>query len=65
MSEDMPLTLLDIVNQVLGAEMRAEWDDECLHLEVTNFEMWKKACTLWKQSGWSSNRVALAAHHRA
>ena len=65
MSEDMPLTLLDIVNQVLGAEMRAEWDDECLHLEVTNFEMWKKACTLWKQSGWSSKRVDLAAHHRA
>ena len=39
MSEDMPLTLLDIVNQVLGAEIRAEWDDECLHLEVTNFEI--------------------------
>ena len=46
MSGDMPLTLLDIVNQMLGAEMLAEWDDECLHLEVTNFEMWKKACTL-------------------
>ena len=65
MSEEMPLTLLDIVNQVLGAEMRAEWDDECLHLEVTNFEMWKKACRLWKQSGWISKRVALAAQHRA
>ena len=65
MSGDKPLTLLDIVNQVLGAEMRAEWDDECLHLEVTNFETWKKACALWKQSGWFSKRVALAAHHRA
>ena len=65
MSGDTPLTLLDIVNQVLGAEMRAEWDDECLHLEVTNFETWKKACALWKQSGWISKRVALAAHHRA
>ena len=61
MSGDMPLTLLDFVNQVLGAE----WDDECLHLEVTNFELCKKACTLWKQSGWVSKRVALAAHHRA
>ena len=65
MSGDMPLTLSDIVNQVLGAEMRAEWNDECLHLEVTNFEMWKNACTLWKQSRWISKRVALAAHHRA
>ena len=65
MSGDMPLTLLDIVNQVLGAEIRAEWDDECLHLEVTNFEIWKKACALWKQSGWISKRVPLAAHHRA
>ena len=65
MTGGMPLTLLDTVNQVLGAEMRAEWDDECLHLEVTNFEIWKKACALWKQSGWISKRVALAAHHRA
>ena len=37
MSGDMRLTLLDFVNQVLGAELRAEWDDECLHLEVTNY----------------------------
>ena len=65
MSGDMPLTLLDIVNQVLGVEMRAEWDEECLHLEVSNFESWKKACTLWKQSGWISKRVALAAQHKA
>ena len=61
----MPLPLLDIVNQVLGAEMRAEWDEECLNLEVSNFEVWKRACALWKQSGWISKRVALAADHRA
>ena len=46
MSGDMPLPLLDIANQVLGAEMRAEWDEECLYLEVSNFNMWKQACTL-------------------
>ena len=38
--EDMPLSLLDIVNQVLGAEMRVEWDEECLNLEVSNFDTW-------------------------
>ena len=27
--------------------------------------MWKQACTLWKQTGWVSKRVALAANHRA
>ena len=32
---------------------------------MTNFETWKKACALWKQGGWISKRVALAAHHRA
>ena len=65
MSGDMPLPLLDMVNQVLGAEMRAEWDEECLNLEVNNFEAWKRACALWKQSGWISKRVALAANRRA
>ena len=65
MSGDMPLPLLDIVNQVLGAEMRAEWDEECLNLEVSNFDTWKQACTLWKQAGWISKRIALAANHRA
>ena len=65
MSEDMPLPLLDMVNQVLGAEMRAEWDEECLNLEVSNFEVWKQACTLWRQTGWISKRVALAANHCA
>ena len=38
MSGDIPLPLLDMVNRVLGAEMRAEWDEECLNLEVSNFE---------------------------
>ena len=54
-----------MVNQVLGAEMRTEWDEECLNLEVSNFEVWKRACTLWRQTGWISKRVALAATHRA
>ena len=65
LSGDMPLSLLDIVNHVLGAEMRAEWDEECLNLEVSNFDVWKQACALWKQAGWVSKRVALAANHRA
>ena len=64
MSGNMPLSLLDIVNQVLGAEMRAEWDEECLNREVSNFDIWKQACTLRKQAGWVSKRVALAANHR-
>ena len=51
MSGDIALTLLDIVNQVLGAEMRAEWDEESLTLEVSNFDTWKQACALWKQAG--------------
>ena len=65
MSEDMPLSLLDMVSPVLGAEMRSEWDEECLNLEVRNFDIWKQACALWKQAGWVSKRVALAANHRA
>ena len=27
----------------------------------SNFEAWKRACRLWKQSGWVCKRVALAA----
>ena len=65
MSGDMPLSLLDTVNQVLGAEMRAEWDEECLYLEVSNFDIWKQACALWNQTGWVSKRVALAANYCA
>ena len=45
--------------------MRAEWDEECLNLEVSNFDTWKQACALWKQAGWISKRIALVANHRA
>ena len=65
LSGDMPLSLLGLVNQVLGEEMRAECDEECPNLEVRNFEMWKRACALWRQTGWESKRVALAADYRA
>ena len=64
-SGDMPMALLDMVNQDLGEETRAEWDEECLNLEVSNFEVWRQAYTLWRQTGWISKRVALAANHRA
>ena len=37
----------------------------CLNLEVSNFDVWKQACALWKQAGWVSKHVALAANHRA
>ena len=65
MSGDMPLALLDMVNSVLGGESRAEWEEEYLNLEVCNFDSRKRACGLWKQSGWVSKRVALAAACRA
>ena len=42
MPGDMPLVLLDMANSVLGEESRAEWDEECLNLEVCNFEIWKQ-----------------------
>ena len=41
MSGDMPLPQLDMVNQVLDAEMCAEWDEECLNREVSNFKVWR------------------------
>ena len=65
MSGEMPLALLDIVNSVLSHELRAEWDEDCLDYEVCNFEVWKRTCGLWKQTGWISKRVALAATSRA
>ena len=65
MSSDMALALLDLVNQVLGEQMRAEWDEDCLNLEVGSFETWKKPCALWRLTGWVCKRVALAANHRA
>ena len=60
MSGDMP-----VVNSVLGPELRAEWDEECLNLEISILEVWKRACGLWKQTGWISKRVTLAATSRA
>ena len=60
MSGDMSL-VLDVVNSVLGRESRAEWEEECLNLEVCNFQTWKRACGIWKQTGWVSKRIALAA----
>ena len=65
MSGDMLSVLLDVVNSILGPELRAEWDEECLNLEISNIELWKRACELWKQTGWVSKRVALAATSRA
>ena len=65
MSGDMPLVLLDVVNSVLGEESRVEYDEKCLNLEVCNFEIWKRACGLWKQTGWIYQRVAFAATCRA
>ena len=65
MSGVIPLILLDMVHLVLGEEMRAEWDEECLNLEVCSFDIWKRTCGLWKQTGWISKRVALAANHQS
>ena len=50
MSGDMPLVHLDVVNSILGPEQRAEWDEECLNLKISYFEIWKRACGLWKQT---------------
>ena len=51
MSGDMPLVLLDVVLFVLGPGLRAEWDEECLNLEVSDFKKWNRACGRWKQAG--------------
>ena len=64
-SGDMPQVLLDMMNSILGGESRAEWEEESLNLNVGNFEVWKRACRLWKQTGWVSKHVALAAACRA
>ena len=65
MSGDMPLVLLEIINFVLGPDSRADWDDECLNLEINNFEICKRACLLWRRSRWLFKRVAVAANSRA
>ena len=40
--------------------MRAEWENERLHVDVSGFEEWKRACAVWEQAGWVYKRVALA-----
>ena len=53
------------MNSILGGKSRAEWEEERLNLEADIFEAWKRTCGLWRQSGWFSKRVALAAACRA
>ena len=48
-----------------GPELRAEWVDERLNLELTGFDDWKRGCELWKQPGWLSKRIAVVAASRA
>ena len=65
MSGDMQLVMHDIVNTVRGPEARAEWEQQCLVIEVASFPNWKKACELWNRVNWVSKRVALAVESRA
>ena len=65
MSGDMSIVQHDEINSVLGPEARAEWDDQCLKLEIASFHKWKRACELWNQPGWISKRVSLAVESRA
>ena len=65
MSGDMQLVMHDIVNTVLGPEARAEWEEQCLEIEIASFPNWKKACELWNQANWVSKRVARAVDSRA
>ena len=54
-----------IINTVLGPEARAEWEEQCLEIEIASFPNWKRACELWNQANWVSKRVALAGDTRA
>ena len=66
MSGEMAFVLHGMVNSVLGPQLRAECEDDCLNLEFSNFlETWKSACGLWRKSGWISKRVAVAANSTA
>ena len=66
MSGDLPLVLLDIVNSVLGTKLRAaESDDECLNIEIRNFQIGKRACGLWRQFERVPKRVTVAANSRS
>ena len=64
MSGDMSLVVHDVINSVLGPELRAEWEDERLNLGIRSFKDWKRAWGPWKQSGWVSKRVAVASASR-
>ena len=64
MSVDKSLALHNIVNFVLGAEWRSEWEVEGLCREIAGFVDWKRACVLWRQPGWVFKRVAVAAASR-
>ena len=64
-SGDMQLVMHDIINTVLGSEARAEWEEQCLEIEIDSFPNWKRACELWNQANWVSKRVALAVDSRA
>ena len=46
MSGDMLLVMHDVVNTVLRPQARAEWEEQCLEIEVASFPNWKKACEL-------------------
>ena len=65
MSGDMSFVQHNKINSVLGPEARAEWDDQCLKLEIASFAKWKRTCELWNQPGWISKRVSLAVDSRA
>ena len=65
MSGDMSLALHDVINSVLGPKLRAEWNEERFNLEIAEFNDWKGACGLRKQTGWISKRVSVAVVSRA
>ena len=46
MSGDMQLVMHDVVNSVLGSQARAEWEEQCLDIEIASFPKWKRACEL-------------------
>ena len=65
MSGDMSIVLHNEINSVLGPQARARWEEYCLELEIASFPKWKRACELWSQTGWISERVSLAVESRA
>ena len=65
MSGDMQLVMHDIMNSVLGSEARAEWEEQCLEMEIASFPDCKRACELWNQPNLVSKRVTMAVESRA